>query len=80
MPVTDPCGRAGRFFRVPDRLVDVIPGIGSVMIWSTILPGRDRIHEEACKRGWRLSSCTSGSACASVCSSMIWTAALADFS
>src|ERR1022692_2173017 len=26
---------------------DVIPGIGSVMIWSPILPGRDRIHEEA---------------------------------
>jgi hypothetical protein len=26
---------------------DVIPGIGSVMILSPILPGRDRIHEEA---------------------------------
>src|SRR5262249_54989206 len=26
---------------------DVIPGIGSVMIWSPIFPGRDRIHEEA---------------------------------
>lgn len=30
-----------------DSVADTVPGISRVVIWSPILPGRDRTHEEA---------------------------------